>query len=273
MSVIKEPSGRRYIQVEAEVPGTPEEVWQAIATGPGVTSWFVPTKVADGVGGTVTSTFGPGMDSVATITAWDPPRRFAAESENMGPGSPPLATEWTVEARAGGTCIVRVVHSLFADTDDWDSQLGGIENGWPSFFQILRLYLTRFRGLSSTTFQVMGSAPDSIAEAWGRLMAPIGLTSIAEGQHWVSPAGTPPLAGVVERISLKSDPHQVLRLEQPADGVALFNACGMGGQVFVSLCFYFYGDRAATAVADNQPRWQAWVAEHFPMPAASESVA
>jgi uncharacterized protein YndB with AHSA1/START domain len=40
MSVKKEASGRRSVQVEVEVPGTPEEVWQAIATGPGISSWF-----------------------------------------------------------------------------------------------------------------------------------------------------------------------------------------------------------------------------------------
>mgnify|MGYP000202059350 CR=1 FL=1 len=34
MSVKKEASGRRTVEVEVEVPGTPEEVWQAIATGP-----------------------------------------------------------------------------------------------------------------------------------------------------------------------------------------------------------------------------------------------
>jgi len=45
MSVKKEPSGRRSVQVETEVPGTPEEVWHAIATGPGVSSWFVPTEM------------------------------------------------------------------------------------------------------------------------------------------------------------------------------------------------------------------------------------
>ena len=42
MSVKKETSGRRSVQVEVEMPGTPEEVWQAIATGPGISSWFVP---------------------------------------------------------------------------------------------------------------------------------------------------------------------------------------------------------------------------------------
>ena len=41
MGVKEESSGRRSVQVENEVPGTPEEVWQAIATGPGISSWFV----------------------------------------------------------------------------------------------------------------------------------------------------------------------------------------------------------------------------------------
>jgi uncharacterized protein YndB with AHSA1/START domain len=96
MSVRKEQSGRRSVQVETEVPGTPEEVWQAIATGPGVSSWFCPTQSDQRVGGTITSHFGPGMDSDAKITAWDPPHRFAAESQSFGPDSPPMATEWTV---------------------------------------------------------------------------------------------------------------------------------------------------------------------------------
>jgi hypothetical protein len=42
MSVKKEASGRRCVQVEVEVPGTPEEVSQPSATGPVVSSWLVP---------------------------------------------------------------------------------------------------------------------------------------------------------------------------------------------------------------------------------------
>jgi len=73
MSVKKEANGRRSVQVEVEVPGTPEQVWQAIATGPGVGAWFVPTEVDGRVGGTVTSHFGGGMDAVPcgwSVGAW-----------------------------------------------------------------------------------------------------------------------------------------------------------------------------------------------------------
>ncbi|MFL6261633.1 MAG: SRPBCC family protein [Thermoanaerobaculia bacterium] len=103
------------------------------------------TEIEEREGGTVVSHFGlgPEMEAHATVTAWEPPHRFAAESQDLGPGAPSLATEWIVEARAGGMCVVRVVHSVFASGDDWDDQLASIESGWPSFFKNLRLYLTR----------------------------------------------------------------------------------------------------------------------------------
>src|ERR1700734_3374218 len=126
MSVKKEASGRRSVQVEFEVPGTPEEVWQAIATGQGISSWFVPTEFEerDGKAVAVKLSFGPGMEIRSEVTAWDPPRMFATEADGFIPGSPPIANEWSVEARGGGICIVRIVQSLFASTDDWDGQLG-----------------------------------------------------------------------------------------------------------------------------------------------------
>ena len=37
--------GRRSISLQVEVPGTPQEVWEAIATGPGISAWFVPSQV------------------------------------------------------------------------------------------------------------------------------------------------------------------------------------------------------------------------------------
>ena len=113
MSVKKEASGRRSVQVEVEVPGTPEEVWQAIATGPGISSWFVPTEFEerDGKPVAVKLNFGPGMESRSVVTAWDPPRMFAAEAPGWAPGSPPIADEWSVEVRGGGICVVRVVHT------------------------------------------------------------------------------------------------------------------------------------------------------------------
>ncbi len=105
MSVKKEPNGRRSVQVEVEVPGTPEEVWQAIATGPGISSWFVPAtfEERDGKPVAVKLNFGPGMESSSPVTGWDPPRKWTAESAGWVPGSPSIADEWSVEGAEEGS--------------------------------------------------------------------------------------------------------------------------------------------------------------------------
>ena len=97
MSVKKEPPDAGPCSIEFEVPGTPEEVWQAIATGPGISSWFVPTEIEerDGKPVAVKVNFGPGMEPRSVVTAWDPPRMFSRTAAGWLPGSPPIATEWT----------------------------------------------------------------------------------------------------------------------------------------------------------------------------------
>jgi uncharacterized protein YndB with AHSA1/START domain len=269
MSVKKEASGRRSVQVEVEVPGTPEEVWQTIATGPGISSWFVPAEFEerDGKPVAVTLNFGPGMESRSVITAWEAPRRWAAQGEGWG-GSPPIADEWTIEARAGGTCVVRIVHSLFADTDDWDNQLEGTESGWPAFFRILRIYLTHFRGQRSELMQWIAPAAGaaSTAEAWDTLTAALGMTGVAVGERWTAPAGVPAIGGVVEHLNQR--PYNALiRLDAPGPGVANLGAVNFGGSM-VTLSFYLYGDNGASTVARETPHWDAWIQEHFPAPPA-----
>ncbi len=272
MPVNKEPSGRRSVQVEVEVPGTPEEVWQAIATGPGISSWFVPTDVEEREGGTSVSRFSSdgSMDSVATITAWDPPRSFVAESADLGPEAPPVATEWIVEARSGGTCVVRVVHSLFASGDDWDDQLEGWESGWPAFFRILRLYLAHFRGQRGSAFQLMGVAPEPKAEAWAALTRSLGIVGATAGQPVSTSGDAPRFAGLVDWGGQAEHSEELLiRLHEPAPGIAHVFALPMGGQVYLPIRLYLYGDRAESVVGHDESRWQAWMNERFPMAAQS----
>jgi len=45
MSEKQETSERRSVQVEVEVPGTPGQVWQAIAAKPDISSWLAPTDL------------------------------------------------------------------------------------------------------------------------------------------------------------------------------------------------------------------------------------
>ncbi len=54
----KDDSGRRWVEMEFLVPGTPEQVWQAIATGAGMSAWFTTTQIEERVGGAISFDFG-----------------------------------------------------------------------------------------------------------------------------------------------------------------------------------------------------------------------
>lgn len=265
MSVSKEPSGRRSIQVEVVVPGTPEEVWAAIATGPGISAWFVPTRLEERKGGEIVSNFGPGMDCPATITEWEALKRFVAEGLMGPPGSPTVATEWSIEARAGGKCLVRVVHSLFASTDDWDNQLDGLEKGWPPIFRILRRYLESFKGMPCSLMQLVSFSKDSEAQAWEKLGGALGLLKVAEGQKWSAPAGLPRMSGVPMGHGMHAQ-TVLIAVDGPVPGTAHIGAFSCGGMTQVYAAIYLYGPSAKAAVERDEPAWRAWIAERFPMP-------
>lgn len=271
MSVKVDKSGRRSIQVEVEVPGTPEQVWQAIASGPGVSAWFVPTEIKPGKDGQpehVISNFGPGMDSEAKITAWEPNKRFAAESQGWAPGMPSMATEWTVEARSGGTCTVRVVHSLFASTDDWDDQLTSVESGWPMFFAVLKLYLAHHRGEKSGHVYVMGGATGTRGEAWTKFLALLGLGKASPGQAvTTSVTDASALSGTVETVSSSGKERLIMRLSKPLPGMAIVLLQDCGGFFMVSLSLYLYGATAPSVAERERQSWQRWMDATFPMAA------
>ena len=114
--------GKRFEQRrDAEVPASPEEVWAAIATGPGIDSWFMGHSEVepggDTDGGTVRTVFGeyaPELD----VTAWDPPWRFGYRS-GEAPDGRFIAYEFLIEGRGGGSTVVRAVTSGFIPGDDW----------------------------------------------------------------------------------------------------------------------------------------------------------
>ena len=268
MSVKQEDSGRRSLAVEFDVHGTPEEVWQAIATGPGMSSWFVPAEFEerDGKPVTLKLKFGPTLEPAATITAWDPPRMYAGQNEGWS-GSPPIATEWHVEARSGGICHIRVVHSLFASTDEWDNQLEGANDGWSGFLAILRVYLKHFRGMPSALMQVTTPVACSEAEAWATLTEGLGLKNLSAGQRWATPAGVSPLGGVLEYLT--ENPYDaLLRLDTPGPGIVALGAVTYpDGPTVAAMNIYYYGDVPADTVPRETAAWQAWLQQRFPMPA------
>jgi hypothetical protein len=168
-----------------------------------------------------------------------------------GPGissnAPPLGTEFIIEARSGGTCTVRLVHSLFADSAEWDDQMDSFEKGWASVFDVLRIYLTRFYNQPSSAFRALRSVNSPEPDAWKVLQEAL-----------------PALKGQLQAPVSRKSPHEaLLLLDTPAPGIALVGAFTWGNKVHASLAFYFFGPGAPLAVAREEPRWTAWLEQKF----------
>ena len=254
----------RTIDLSVEVPGSPEEVWAAIATGPGISSWFIPHQVEERVGGSVAMDFGGFGQETGRVTAWEPPARVVFEALE-GKDGHRLAYEWLVEGREGGTCVVRLVNSGFGTGEEWDADYDGMSVGWRLFLENLRLYLTHFPGRRGRSVTPVAMVPGPNAAAWEALCEALGVApDLGPGDRFdTSGDGVPPLSGVIDGAGREEAISQYrMVLDGPALGTAFVAAEGKGEQVMLSVWRYLYDD------APLDDPWTAWLAERFPAPAA-----
>lgn len=264
MPIKKDETGKRWVEMEFITPGTPEEVWRALATGPGNTAWFTQTEVDGRVGGVIRFDFGPDGGSAGEVTTWEPPHRFGYVEREWNESAPPVATEITITSRSGNQCVVRMVHSLFASTEDWDDQLEGFEGGWPGFFAVLRVYLAHFAGKPASCIRVAASRPGEELDAWVKMTAALNLAGANVGERREAPAGAPRFAGVVERVNQDRKSRDVLvRLEQPAEGIALIGTYTYGQVARGMISLYLYGANAAKAADATRDDWATWLGNLF----------
>jgi uncharacterized protein YndB with AHSA1/START domain len=186
---------------EFEVDATPEEVWDAISTGPGLDSWFMgQNEVEPREGGTTRMTMA-GSTEEAMVTAWEPPTRLASRTAEGEDGALHMF-EYLVEGRGKGSTVVRWVHSGFLG-DNWETEYEGLSEGDPMYFDKLRVYLTYFRGRSATPVNVFGPLVPDRDEAWATFHRALGF-EVPPALHQrvrLTPEGLPLLEGVVDWLS------------------------------------------------------------------------
>ncbi|MEE9416586.1 MAG: SRPBCC domain-containing protein [Acidimicrobiales bacterium] len=255
-------SDERFIEQEVEVVGTPEQVWEAIATGPGISSWYVPHTVEEKEGGAATASFGAGpeMQVAGRVAAWDPPNRVVFDG---GEGVEGMAFEWLVEARDGGTCIVRLVNTGFSGGEEWDDQYDAMTDGWKMFLFNLQLHLQHFGGQTATAMLPLASWPGPAETAWVALTTALEVPTRPKlgDRVEIDRANTPKLAGTIVEVG----PTRVsLLLDSPAPGTAFIAAEGRGDQAEISIWSYLYGVEGATAAARDEPGWVKWLADNSP---------
>jgi len=251
---------RRSIELEIEVNGTPEEVWRAIATGPGISSWYVPHVVDEREGGDALASFGPEpeMQITGRVAAWEPPRRVMFDGgEGAEDG---LAFEWLIEAKDGGTCVVRLVNSGFLLGEEWDEYYDGMTEGWGIFLANLQLHMQHFSGQSAVASLPTATWNGPRDEAWARLTAGLGIDAAVEvgASLSITDEKLPDLSGRVVAVTA----HRIsLLVDEPAPGTAFIAAEGRGDAVEVSVWTYLYGEAGAASSGRDADQWRQWLAD------------
>lgn len=151
---------------EFEVDASPEQVWEAITAG--TAGWLWPMEYEPREGGA--APYG------GTVTVWQPGHHLTARTES--PEDAPQQTfnqlEHVIEAREGGGCRVRYVHSgIFVD--DWDNQYDGADKHTDFYLHTLRQYLIHFTGRPAVFASVDAPAASTAPEGLDTLSRALGL--------------------------------------------------------------------------------------------------
>ncbi|MCC7372715.1 MAG: SRPBCC domain-containing protein [Chloroflexi bacterium] len=255
-------------EVSTEIHATPEAIWQAIATGPGVTLWFTRMEIEEFVGGKVVAD--PNQPVAARVTVWEPPHRFSyAFPESAGPH----AWEFSIEPDEGETCTLRLVDSWFTAAekeDDFSAEVPTGPEGWQWAFEFLAHNVRYFPGQRGASVQVMWPVAGTFAESWRAFrealaLPPLHLDTEIDIDRPDAPRLHGRAVGVDERIL-------TALIDTPMPGIAwLATGGGSEAQSFMMVHINVYGPGCDDVAAREQAVWQGWLAQTFPRPAAEST--
>jgi hypothetical protein len=231
------------IRREVELPATPEEVWDAIATREGLAAWL----------------FDQGAEpDAAGAEVWDRPRRLLIRIPPAADGAT-QAFEYVIEPRPGDRAVLRFVHSGFLG-ESWADELDFGEltgHGWDMYLFTLAEYLRHFRGRRATYVEAEAPPPSSRPDAWPALLDALGEPGdLAAGDRVrLTPDGMAPIEGVADYVA----PHY-LGVRTPDALIRFHGRSLIGMPIAVGLHLFDPGVDAAAA----GDAWRAWLARVFP---------
>jgi uncharacterized protein YndB with AHSA1/START domain len=184
---------------EIDLKATPEQVWDAIATGPGVDSWFMGHNEIEPREGGAASMEMPGFTGESTVTTWQPPHRFGYRTPPGDEGAF-MAFEYLVEGRDGGGTVLRLVHSGIL-AGDWQAEYDALRKGNPLYLRTLAQYLDHFPGRTAVPVTAFGPQQSDEDQVWATVARAVGLSAdVKEGDKVHFTVGGQEIDGVVDTV-------------------------------------------------------------------------
>ena len=174
-----------------------ETVWEAIASGPGLSSWFMGATEVDPEKRVVRTTMGD-YAADSTIDAYEPGQHFSFRGAESADGRF-FAMEFLIEARSSGSTVLRIVSSGFLPGDDWESEFEAMQEGGRLYLHTLVEYLTHFAGRPGIAVNA-SAAFGELDRRWDAMKADLGVISaLSIGDTvFLTPTGLPAIEGTVD---------------------------------------------------------------------------
>ena len=197
----------RDIELSVELDASPEDVFRAVTTGTEIAKWLAPearvTAPEDGKRGSIWISWGEGMSAEHEIEIFDSPKRIRHPSGKNGETKAPLYADWSIEAREGGKTTLRLVHSGFSASADWDDEYEAHKRGWTLMLQNLRQYFARHAHEPAVHLPWMSSVESPRGSIWKTLLGTLGLSAppkVGDRFRFTTPKGSV-LTGVVDLVT------------------------------------------------------------------------
>lgn len=169
----------RSHETRIEIDASVDEVWKSLTEPEALSRWFAPAMtVTPGAGGSVLADWGPGLAWKTLIEVWEPSRhlRLTETRDRVMTSSPieeplppcRLVQDFYLETERGKT-VLRLVHSGFGTSAEWDGEYEGTRDGWATCFLRLKHGLERHRGEAVRNFIVTRLCPGRSREQVLRL--------------------------------------------------------------------------------------------------------
>ncbi|MHB8645376.1 MAG: SRPBCC family protein [Thermomicrobiales bacterium] len=139
MATTQESTGRT-IEKEIFIRATPERVFRALTEKADLEAWFVKEATVDlRVGGALRLFWDP--ESVEGVfLEVDPPRRVVFTWDERPQVEGITTSAFTLTAEGDGTRL-HLIHSGFGSGTAWDRLFEGVNSGWESELENLRVYI------------------------------------------------------------------------------------------------------------------------------------
>lgn len=234
------------VRREQDLPATPEQVWDAVATGGGNLGWLYTMEIEPHVGGKVSRGNG-------TVSVWEPPQHFAIRVA-MDNGFSNTLT-YLIDPVDGGTSHLRMgihwVHEGGWD-ETWDVKADAAEKHVDFYQHGLAEYLRHFAGRPAVYVNAKRPEPTADPADFAVLRRRLGLADDAVVGDRFTLVVPGPEGGPEEVVIDWLDPD-FIGLRGPDALYRFFNGSSWNWPIWL-------GHHLFAEEADEEPATKAWAA-------------